>query len=306
MISVSVIIPNYNHAAYLEERIASVLNQTYQDFELIILDDCSTDHSKKIIDQFRHHPKVSHIIYNSENSGSSFIQWQKGIEIASGEWIWIAESDDWCENSLLQELVDGVNSHPSANIGYCQSIMFKDNEILWQSTERLLNTFEEGGIFVKHRMLKGNAIYNASMCIFKKQAYFNISQEFTKYKFCGDWLFWIEIALQGNVFISGKTLNYFRKHENDVSTSAFHSGLNYEEHFQLLEYLEKQQFVTKTQINCILKAKHKQFRIDKKINNLNRKRINKKFKDLLGFHYYTISIWYYKWLLKKWIKAFLS
>ena len=74
---VSVIIPNYNHSAFLKERIQSVLNQTYSDFELIILDDCSSDKSRDIIESFRSNPKVSHIIYNDRNSGSTFRQWNK-------------------------------------------------------------------------------------------------------------------------------------------------------------------------------------------------------------------------------------
>ena len=59
MSKVSVIIPNYNHAKYLKQRIDSVLNQTYQDFDVIILDDSSTDESKTIIEQYRDHPKVN-------------------------------------------------------------------------------------------------------------------------------------------------------------------------------------------------------------------------------------------------------
>ena len=78
----SVIIPNYNHSAYLDERIQSILNQSFQDFEIIILDDCSTDNSIEIIEKYRNEPKVSHIILNSQNSGSTFIQWNKGFEYA--------------------------------------------------------------------------------------------------------------------------------------------------------------------------------------------------------------------------------
>ena len=83
---VSVIVPNYNYAAYLEERIESVLNQSYQDFELIILDDCSTDNSRILIEQYRSDPHVSHIVYNEVNTGSPFKQWAKGIELAKGEY----------------------------------------------------------------------------------------------------------------------------------------------------------------------------------------------------------------------------
>ena len=61
---VSVIIPNYNHAPFLVERIESVLNQSYPDFEVIILDDCYTDSSKEIIEKYRNNPKISQIIYN--------------------------------------------------------------------------------------------------------------------------------------------------------------------------------------------------------------------------------------------------
>ena len=74
MPTVSVIVPNYCHAPYLEQRIESILQQTFQDFELILLDDCSTDGSREILERYRNHPKVSGIFYNERNSGSPFKQ----------------------------------------------------------------------------------------------------------------------------------------------------------------------------------------------------------------------------------------
>jgi cellulose synthase/poly-beta-1,6-N-acetylglucosamine synthase-like glycosyltransferase len=92
MPKVSVIIPNYNHARYLRQRIESVVGQTYQDFEVILLDDCSTDESRSIIDEYARDPRVR-IEFNQKNSGNTFKQWNKGVKLARGEYVWVAESD---------------------------------------------------------------------------------------------------------------------------------------------------------------------------------------------------------------------
>src|SRR5690606_9831849 len=105
MPEVSVIIPNYNHARYLNQRIDSVLRQTFTDFEVIILDDCSKDDSREVIEKYRGNKKITHIVYNAQNSGSTFGQWKKGIALAKGRFIWIAESDDWCEETFLERLL---------------------------------------------------------------------------------------------------------------------------------------------------------------------------------------------------------
>jgi len=89
--TVSVIVPNYNHAEFLKQRIESILNQTYTDFELIMLDDFSTDNSSEIIDDFTARFLNIRSYYNKDNSGSPFAQWDLGVNLAKGEFIWIAE-----------------------------------------------------------------------------------------------------------------------------------------------------------------------------------------------------------------------
>ena len=96
---VSVIVPSYNHAQYLEDRIESILKQSYSQFEVILLDDLSSDHSAEIL-EIQNHPKVSHCIINKQNSGSTFCQWNKGIHLAKGYLIWIAESDDVADSQF--------------------------------------------------------------------------------------------------------------------------------------------------------------------------------------------------------------
>ena len=68
---VSVIVPSYNHARYLDERLESILSQTYNDLEILILDDASTDTSHQILTRFYNEPRVR-ILVNSTNSGSAF------------------------------------------------------------------------------------------------------------------------------------------------------------------------------------------------------------------------------------------
>lgn len=240
---VSIIIPNYNHSAYLTERIDSVLNQTYQDFEVLILDDCSTDSSKSVIDSYKRHPKVSHVIYNEVNSGSTFRQWEKGIGLARGEYIWFAESDDWCEDNMLEHLVEGIESDPDCCISYCQSYCVEGvNKLRFTSDHRYLSELMHGADYIHEYLILRVGIFNASMAIWRKSCYVKISKDHLSYKLCGDWRFWLEIANCGKVHISGRVLNYFRKHEEDVSGKMYKSGLNYLEELRVFHAIYEFRF----------------------------------------------------------------
>lgn len=244
---VSVIIPNYNHALYIEQRIDSVLNQTYKNFELILLDDCSTDDSRDVLEQYRHHVKVNHVVFNNENSGSTFHQWNKGIGLAKGEYIWIAESDDWCEPSLLQTLMDGLTANPTCTVGYCQSFYVRNgNEVFYHTTTPQLAECMNGVAYVNKYLIYHSTIYNASMVVFRKSAYQAIPKDYMNFRFCGDWVFWSEMVSQGDVFISGKLLNYFRSHNTDVSTGMYKSGNSFIEQFRCLLLLKKRFAVSDT------------------------------------------------------------
>lgn len=261
MIFVSIIIPNYNHAPFLKERIDSVLQQTFQNFEIIILDDCSKDNSREIIETFRTDFRVKHIIYSESNSGSPFKQWAKGIEIAQGEYIWIAESDDWCEPSLLSTLIDALQKNPEVVLGYVQSYyMVGDNKIKWISKQDDLEKIIAGKDFILGNMIEGNSIFNASMAVFKRSVYYQISTSYTQYKFCGDWFFWAAIAKNGNVFISGKVLNYFRNHNADVSGTAYSNGLNFIEELQVLFSFLDDELITEAIFLKAIDAKHIRYR----------------------------------------------
>lgn len=265
MPKVSVIIPNYNHAAFLKQRIDSVLNQTFNDFELVILDDCSTDNSREIIEQYSSNSKVSRIIYNTENSGNPFKQWEKGIELATGEYIWIAESDDWCENNLLDTLVTGIENDSHCILGYCQSYCVSDTgRIKFQSNHPQLSEYIDGKSFIKNYMLPKNPIFNAGMAVWKKEAYLQISRDYTTYKLMGDYFFWIELCTCGNVFVSGKLLNYFRVHDTNVSSNSVKYGLSFTEQIPLLKNLLERKIIEQKDYLKSLKSAYSMFRFQQK------------------------------------------
>lgn len=218
---VTVIIPNYNHEKYLRQRIVSVLNQTFNDFEVIILDDFSTDGSREIIEEFRGHAKISQIIYNATNSGSTFKQWKKGIELAKGEYIWIAESDDRSGDTFLETVLKPTRNSQEVLISYCQSWVIDsfDNELYVTEWSDVLDRrkwkqdYIEDSAYELNNFLKyRNTIPNASAVLFKKPS-IAIFNEVEKMRFIGDWLFYKELLdTPGKIAFSASPLNYFRLH----------------------------------------------------------------------------------------------
>jgi glycosyltransferase involved in cell wall biosynthesis len=221
---VSVIIPNYNHAPYLEQRISSVLNQTYKNIEVIVLDDNSTDNSKQIIDHYRADTQIKHIIYNQTNSGSPFIQWKKGIDLAKGKYIWIAESDDYSDLTFLEKVMAKIENDPETVICYSNSYIIeneKANEVNKSSfghnklfrTNRWSGDFQNDGVQeLIHYMGGFCTIINASSCVFLKSAFPHQNNDLYKFKYCGDWLVWIEMSVKGKIIFITEPLNYFRVH----------------------------------------------------------------------------------------------
>ena len=241
---VSVIVPNYNHARFLSQRIDSILNQTFQDFELILLDDCSTDNSREVLDAYRSNPHVTHVVYNGTNSGSPFHQWKNGIELAKGEWVWIAESDDWADPSFLQILLDGLSKRSNTVLAFSNSLHeFEDRQLVGYSVFDK-PTFCNGIDFIKDHLLYDQAIYNASCVLFKRNVAATFPLDYTSYRVAGDKLFWIMTCEQGNVFYNPKCLNHFRRHDNEVSAKETVSGRVFEEELRIFQSIKGRKYIS--------------------------------------------------------------
>ena len=232
---VTVIIPNYNYAHFLKQRIDTVLNQTYTNIEVIILDDCSSDNSRDVIEQYRNMDRIAHIIYNTCNSGSTFNQWNKGFELAKGEFIWIAEADDYADSTLLEKLVTKMSSADDIKLGFVNSYwVLPDTTFINQDyTIKEPLRIYDGRKFVRDHLLKENYIYNASMAVFRRDALAQVGEQYMTFRSCGDKLFWKKIAVQGKVLFVCEPLNYFRIHNLKVTTNSIANGLLFAEENKL-------------------------------------------------------------------------
>ena len=239
MPTVSVIVPNYNHAPFLEQRLESILNQSFQDFELILIDDASTDTSRDIIEHYRGNPHVSHIVYGETNSGSAFLQWDKGIALAQGEWIWIAESDDYAEPTFLERLLTESAKISDCTLAYAATWWVnQQGEKLWDTPHSNSVKVYRGHNFIRQRLAVSNSIANVSECLFRRKA-FQPSERYRyeQMRLCGDWFLYILLAEQGSVVEIAEPLNYYRQHNSNSSSEAERQGLTFLEGTKVLEYM---------------------------------------------------------------------
>ena len=227
---VSVVVPNYNYENYIEERIDSILMQTYPIHEFIILDDCSTDNSvNKIEEIIKKHPDVNiKFIKNEKNSGSVFSQWQKAFSLSTGDYVWIAEADDSCSHYFLENVMKGFDS-PDVVLSYAESMRIDENNriistscrdwMLAVSSVKWNKSYINSGINeIQNALAICNTIPNVSAVVFKKSNQVEIIEEAKKFKISGDWYIYYKLLSNGDIAYCSKSLNYFRKHSKSTST----------------------------------------------------------------------------------------
>lgn len=273
---VSVIIPNYNHARYLDQRIQSVLNQTYQDFEVIILDDCSTDNSLDVINKYKDNQHISQIIVNERNSGSTFKQWDKGIHLAKGELIWIAESDDYCELSLLEELVKSFQNRNGLVLSFC-GLEYVDstNQVIGHYPFNMNGMkYMPGKDFIRQYQVYGNHIRNASAVLFNRSVALSVNPLYKSFRAAGDFLFWCMMIENGEIAFVPNKLNYCRTDGLNVTNKSFKNGRSFEEDYRVHKYLCSKGYLKSIWLrlsvknNYILWIKQNDFEIEDKRNEL--------------------------------------
>lgn len=249
---VSIIVPCYNHARFLEERLSSIKEQSYRNWELILLDDASTDESAKILSEFKTaNPKFDiRLLINDVNSGSPFKQWKRGIEQSKGSLIWIAESDDSCAHDFLETLLPFF-SDESVQLSFCRTSFVDEAgaQKVWEVESYLPELgaaiWKESWIASTYQLVqkiwcRRNIIPNVSSALFRKPISLPLLDNPTwqEMRVCGDWVFYLTIARSGRVAFSPRTECNYRQHRSNTSVSSQRQNLFFEEHLEVCRQIQ--------------------------------------------------------------------
>ncbi|MBL9010475.1 MAG: glycosyltransferase [Alphaproteobacteria bacterium] len=222
-LTVSAIVPNYNHARFLRERLDTILGQTVPPDEIVFLDDASTDDSLAIAEAYAvSSPIPFRIVPSPANSGSPFGQWARGIALATGDLVWMAESDDACDAALLARLKPAF-ADPAVMLAYAQSQpVAADGLVLARDyrdyTDDLsLDRWQapcvaEGRAEVMAALAHRNTIPNGSAVLMRRAALGPELEALSAFRQCGDWRLYLACAAAGRIAYAPEVLNRHRRH----------------------------------------------------------------------------------------------
>ncbi len=221
MPTVSVIIPSYNHEKFIAEAIQSILNQTYQDFEIVITDDCSSDNSVKIIKQFTD-PRIR-LFCNTENQGCSTTT-TNCIKQAKGKYIAVLNSDDVFLPDKLSRQVAYLETHNHCAAVFSHAQVIHENgDPFTDSDNYYVQVFSQKNK-TRHEWLNlffyhGNCLCHPSILI-RKECFDRIGLYDSRLAQLDDFDMWVRVCLNYEIHILQEPLIKFRVLNNNKNASA--------------------------------------------------------------------------------------
>ena len=249
MSKLSIIVPSYNHAGFLDERLNSIVNQTFKDWEMIIIDDCSTDDSQIILKEFvkENKSRIKAFIVNDKNSGSGYFSWKKGLDLVQTKYIWIAETDDYSDPTFLEKLVSYIENNDDVNLVFSASNYVEDGVITYDTSFRTKDLDVNDSEFKKFpssvlidKMPFETLITNASSVVFRTPKK-SIPETIFQHKQSSDLFLWTHLVEHSNFAFFNQKLNYFRRHKDSTTTkiSSSSSRKIYDESIDYINYFKQ-------------------------------------------------------------------
>lgn len=250
---VSVLIPTYNYAHFLDDAIGSVLSQTFSDYELLIVDNASTDNTDEVVQKYLVDSRIKYF-KNSRNLGAAG-NFNKCLEYSSGELIKFLCADDKFRPELLSKYVALMDKHQNLSMVACNKKVF-GKDIDYDVT--ILLTHMQTGRDMNLHMLYGHqGVGEPSSVMFRRRDFEKIGYFTTKYQQYIDFDYWLKLLTIGDCYVIPENLVDIRFHDATVSSQVkFNKFVRMFEDYEIVKDVQQQKYnidITGTRVNEIVK-----------------------------------------------------
>lgn len=221
-VKVSVVVPNYNYAHHLDERMRSLLAQTFQDLEILVVDDGSTDDSRRVLAPYLTHTGVRSRFY-PENAGSTYQRWNDGAALTTGEYLLFAGADDSCEPTMVETLARTLDAKPAASLAYVRSRIIDAEgrpQSVTPSDLRWSNDFVSTAREEVPFLLVQKTIPTASAVMIRRSLFDRCGGFDTSLQLAADHMLWARLLQHGEIAYVAQPLNHFRYHAGTVRATT--------------------------------------------------------------------------------------
>lgn len=236
---VSVLIPAYNYAHYLGEAIESVLDQTFDDFELIVVDNCSTDNSVELVQSYMHKDSRVRLVVNKTNVGM-YRNYNEALLHARGEYIKFLNADDKFDKELLKEFVGILDNHPNVSLVTSWRQFFGNRHDVLKSGRSGLH---EGKKIILESIEQSNFIGEPTTVMFRREN-LNLGLFDPALLMFADYDMWMRQLGVGDIYFVDKVLSYFRSHDTQ-GTETLNSDTD-KRIFNIIQFEEYRRFALQT------------------------------------------------------------
>ncbi|NRS90157.1 glycosyltransferase involved in cell wall biosynthesis [Flavobacterium sp. 7E] len=225
---VSIVFTSYNHQEYLRQALDSLVNQSYPNIEIIIIDDCSTDGSQAILKEYEHYNNIN-LKLQTKNSGSYVKASNLGASFARGEYILFAQCDDFAEPNQIEILLKAFDDNPSVGVVFSRSNLVDEKGVTFADDfHGREKKFKKAVItkgFIQAEQMKeflsfSCVIPNLSAALIKRNLFEEINGLSEQYLVVADWEFWLDLSEKTNFYYENKPLNNFRQHATTIRSSV--------------------------------------------------------------------------------------
>lgn len=221
---VSVIVITYNSSRYVLDTLESIKNQTYKNIELIISDDCSSDHTVSLIEKWVHKNSSRFtsvaIVKSSNNSGIAF-NCNRGLLASKGDWVKLIAGDDILFENAIEKLLDYTSQTKDCNVLFGRIKYLKDDVLIDDEIPEIFRLNQKKQTI---RNLKGSSI-KAPSSFLRRQTLIDIGGFDENYPMIEDVPMWIKLSFSGNTFhFVDIFIAKYRIHNNNISISTNRNG----------------------------------------------------------------------------------